>query len=100
MARPRSELSVILHTIPGVEGIYFQKPTTLEYPAIVYDIDDEYDSRADNLRYFLKKRYTVTVIDRNPDSLIPDVVGALPYSRFDRKYVVNNLHHTVYQLYF
>jgi hypothetical protein len=50
--------------------------------------------------YLLFKRYQVTVLDREPDSLIPDQVEALPHSRFDREYVVDGLNHFVFDLFF
>ena len=100
MDRPRSELQTILSSIPTVKKAYFQKPTTLEYPCIVYDVDNEYVAHASDAVYQYKTRYSITVIDRNPDSQIPSAIRGLKYSRFDRKYVVDALHHTVYTLYF
>lgn len=100
MARPRSELSELLHLIPGVEEVYFQAPTTLKYPCIVYEVDDEEVIRADNLPYVKYIRYQITVIDRNPDSLIPGVISAFPNARFDRRFKSDGLHHSVYLLYF
>lgn len=102
MARPREELQAILEGIEGVNAAYFQpdQNSQLDYPVIVYDRDDSYVSRADNIVYWLKKRYSVKVIDRNPDSLIPDKVEELPFTRFDRKYVAAGLHHTVFNVFF
>lgn len=101
MARPREDLGVILKSFPGVKKAYFQPPTSIpEYPVIIYELDDEYVAPADNLVYFDKKRYTITVIDRDPDSLIPDMVRDLPYSRLDRKFKYETLYHSVYQTYF
>lgn len=67
---------------------------------IVYEISGSEKTHADNILYLGKKRYTVTVLHRRPDSLVPDLVEALPYSTFDRKFVRNGLNHTVFQLYF
>lgn len=100
MARSQLEFQALLETLEGPEEVYFQPPTTLVYPCIKYEIDEDYVSHADNVLYWDKNRYSVTVIDRNPNSLIPRQVRALPYSRFDRKFVKDNLHHTVYQIYF
>jgi len=47
-----------------------------------------------------KKRYKVTVIDPDPDSLIPDKVASLPSAVFNRFFAANNLNHDVYNLYF
>jgi hypothetical protein len=46
------------------------------------------------------KRYQVTIIDRDPDSGIPEVVAGLPTSTFSRHFTVDNLNHDVYTLYF
>lgn len=89
----------------GQLRVYFQVPTNkapvlMEYPCIKYERDDSWVSRADNIAYLFLKRYQVTVIDRDPDSGIPDLVEALPYTRFDRYYVASNLNHWVYNMYF
>lgn len=98
----RLQLQTLLETLLGSRNVYFQPPTNtqLKLPAIVYDWDDEWAIHAANLPYASKKRYQVTVMDRNPDSLIPDKIGKLPMSAFNRRFVVDNLHHTVYSLYF
>lgn len=98
----RLHLQNLLSQIPGVAKVYFQPPVsvTLEQPCIVYERDDSWVSRADNLMYLHKKRYKITVIDRNPESLIPDSVEGLPYTRFNRFFVSAGLNHTVFQTYF
>lgn len=100
MARSREQLQTLLSDLEGVVAAYFQAPTTMEYPCIKYERSNSRAFHADNLLYLLYKRYTVTVIDRDPDSLIPDQVEALPHSRFDRKYVVDGLNHFVFDLFF
>lgn len=88
--------------ILGSDHVYFQPPPTVKmvYPCIVYRRDSEHTKRADNILYGRRKRYSVTVIDRNPDSQIPDKVGDLPLCRFDRHFTANGLNHDVYQLFF
>lgn len=100
MARPRLELQEILAGIEGVQEAYFQPKTGLQYPCIVYERSDSWIFGADNLKYLTKKRYSVTVIDRNPDSSIPDQVEDLPLSTFDRFFRLDGLNHFVFQLYF
>jgi len=46
------------------------------------------------------KRYQVKVIDRDPDSDIPDQVAAIPMSLFNRFYTAENLNHDVYSVFF
>ena len=101
MARPLSDLQVILKGLVGVKDAYIQPPTTLEYPCIMIERGLPSNvSHADNINYMLKKGYTVTVMDRNPKSLIPDQVEGLPYARFDRSFKNDGLYHTVFQLFF
>ena len=98
----RLELQALLETLLGKRNVYFQ-PTNnvnMNYPAIVYQRDYMQDANANNARYLHKKRYMVTVIDRNPDSEIPDRVGALPLCAFVRFFTKDNLNHDIYNLYF
>ncbi len=99
---PRSQLQALLADLSGVTAAYFQPPATVKmtYPCIVYRLDDIDTKFANNNPYMHKKRYMVTVIDRDPDSLIPDAVAKLPSCVFLRFYVADQLNHTVYNLYF
>lgn len=97
----RLQLNSLLKTL-GPKEVYFQPPASIQmvYPAIVYAIDNDWSEFASNLPYAHKKRYQVTVIDRNPDSLIPDKVRRLPLCSFSRNFVADNLNHNVFNLYF
>lgn len=99
---PRLSLHALLKSITGVKEAYFQPPAdiTMVYPCIVYRLDDETSRFANNFSYFRRKRYLVTVIDRDPDSLIPDRVGSLPMCIFDRHFTANNLNHYAYKIFF
>jgi len=101
MARPRSELQTILENILDVE-VYFQPPdsTRMQYPCVVYGLDRGQTDRADDILYKYTKRYQVTVIDRNPDSELPDAVVALPMCEFERSFRSDNLNHYVFNLFF
>lgn len=98
--RSRLELQAILEGI--TKYVYFQQPSSheMKFPCIRYELDDIDVKHADNVKYSAMKRYTVTVIDKDPDSVIPDRVSELPYTSFSRHYTANNLHHTVYQIYY
>src|SRR5689334_8946015 len=97
----RTSLQNLLETLLGSEHVYFQPPASvqMQYPAIVYRRDDEDTNFADNRPYKRCKRYLVTVIDKNPDSLIPDKVGDLPMCQFNRYFAADNLNHVVFVLY-
>lgn len=98
----RLELHDILKSIDGVADAYYQPPSNIEmaYPAIVYQLNDENLQHADNVPYRRRKRYSVTVIDRDPDSEIPDVIGSMPLCRFNRFFTKDNLNHFVYNLFY
>lgn len=98
----RQDLQALLEAIPGVAKVYFQPPPSVKmvYPAIVYKRDSARTEFAGNLPYRHTKRYQVTVIDKDPDSKIPDYVAALPMSTFDRFFVADQLNHDVYSVFF
>lgn len=98
----RLALHQILKDILESDNVYFQPPPTvkLNYPCIIYRRSDIKTVFANDNPYSTNKRYQVTVIDADPDSLIPDKVGRLAKCLFDRHFTANNLNHDVYDLYF
>jgi hypothetical protein len=96
----RLDLQALLETI--VDHVYFQPPSNilLVYPCIVYKRDFADTKFADDIPYANTKRYMVTAIDRDPDSVIPDKVAALPMTLFNRYYAADELHHDVYNVFF
>lgn len=99
---PRLELQTLLEGVLGSPHVYFQAPPNnqMQYPCIVYAWDDTKTDFADNSPYRHSKRYQVTVIDPDPDSLIPDDIAQLPLSSMERTFPKDDLHHFVYTLYF
>lgn len=99
---PRLELQTALEGILGSDDVHFQPPTNVQmkYPAIVYNLDFMLPEHANNKPYKVSKRYLVTVITKDPDSSIPDLVMELPECTFDRFYTSANLNHYVYKLFF
>jgi hypothetical protein len=98
----RLELQTILETL-GASKVYFQPPSTLKmnYPCIVYKRSRLDSKRANDKIYNSTVGYMVTVIDPNPDSLIPTRVLNLPLCcQFDRHYTADNLNHDVFNLYY
>ena len=98
----RADLQVILEGILGTDKVYFQPPANIElsYPCIIYKRERFDRSFGNDRPYALFKGYQVTVIDRDPDSVIVDAVAKLPMSRHDRNFAVDNLNHDVFTLYF
>lgn len=103
MARPRKELSKMLKEIlPDLKYFYFSPPSGLQmmYPCLVYKLEGDAVQKADNMKYLKQKRYTITIIDENPDSLFPEQLERLDYCTFDRAFASDNLNHFVYTLYY
>lgn len=98
----RLELQSLFETLLGSRNVYFDPPATVQmkYPAIVYSLDDFANSHANNGVYIQTTGYAVTVIDKNPDSEIVKKIAKLPLCVFDRHYVSDNLHHSVFTLYY
>ena len=102
MAIRRLLLHEVLCDILGTKNAYFQPPESIKmnYPAIVYGLDDIMSQYANDGVYLSRRRYSVTVIDKNPDSSIIGKIAALPNCRFNRHYEKDNLNHNVFTLYF
>ena len=88
--------------ILGSDNVYFQRPSSvvMQYPAIKYELNDISMDYADDRPYTTAKRYSVTIIDKNPDSILPDLMTALPFCSFDRFYTADNLNHWVFNLFY
>lgn len=86
----------------GEDHCYFQPPANLEmeYPCIRYNYTNDDDDFADNIHYRHFKGYTITVIDEDPDSKIPNRLKELPYCTFDRYFAFDGLNCFVYTLYY
>lgn len=99
---PRLELQAILEDLLGSRNVYFQPPAavTMKYPCIVYNRDSIDTKFADNNPYHHSKRYSITVIDRDPDTKISDKVASLPSCSFSTHFTSDNLNHDVFNLYF
>lgn len=98
----RLELHELLKAIMGNDNVYFQPPPSIQmhYPCIIYSRDSADTKYANDFPYLVKRRYMITIIDRNPDSEIPDKVSKLMYCRYSRHYKVDNLNHDVFNIYF
>ncbi len=98
----RSDLQRLLEGILGSRNVYFQPPESIKmkYPAIVYALEDIENTHANNGVYLSRKKYSVTVIDKDPDSDLVGRMVKLPVCQFDRHYKSENLNHWVFSLYF
>lgn len=99
----RLQLQTLLESfLPSDRKAWFQPPSTVElsYPTILYSHDYNAVVHSNNYPYKVTKRYQLTVIDENPDSLIVDKVQALPMCSMVRKFEADELNHTIFDLYF
>lgn len=98
----RIELQRLLEGILGSRNVYFQPPTNIKmkYPAIVYQRDAIEAMFADNLPYKLDERYSIMVIDPDPDSKIPGKIAQLPSCHHARRFTADNLNHDVFTIHY
>lgn len=97
----RLTLHELLVSLLGSTNVYYQPPENikLNYPCIVYNLDNDFVIRADNRVYHRRMRYQVTHITRDPDGSIYDEVIDVPYASLERTFVADGLHHMVYNIY-
>ena len=99
----RLQLQKIFEDLIENDNVYYQPPESLKmsYPCIRYSLSRHIDRYADNRKYINRKCYEVIVIDRNPESKIPDkILEVLPYSNLDRFYSADNLNHFAMTIYY
>lgn len=101
----REMLQDILSSIEGVQKVYFQPPEKrmFEYPCIVYELNELNTMYSNNTRYLTFPKYTVTLIDKNPESPIQQLLLDLGQGcrvSFDRFFTLDGLNHWVYSLIF
>lgn len=102
MAR-RLQLHEKLCEILGTRNVYFQPPASvkLRYNCIVYKVLNRNDLRADNKRYRNLIAYEVKLIYRDPDSELPEIImNSFDYIMHNNTFVVDNLHHDVFTVYY
>lgn len=99
----RLDLHAALLSVSGLENAYYQPPESvrLVYPCIIYSRDGKAEQFANDKLYTGTYRYTVTVVDTDPDSTIPDAIAKhIPLTSYDRRFVSDGLYHDVFQIYY
>lgn len=88
--------------VPHADRVYFQAPSAKRsYPCIIYNFNGYKQTRANNKMYTAEKSYIITVIDRDPDTPIPDkILSSFEKCKFDRVYKADGLYHYVFTLYY
>ena len=94
-------VSEILPINVAAARVKFQPSTNtkLTYPCVLYRTSSIDVKKADNQNYLKKTCYTLTVIDRDPDSPIRDLFIDFPYCRMSTPFVSDNLYHFPFTLY-
>ncbi len=98
----RTELQTLLENLLGSRNVYFQPPESIKlaYPCIVYKLDKADSTFANDKPYSNSKRYSVTLIDKNPDNVFVDKLLKLPMCSFDRTFSADNLNHYNFNIYY
>lgn len=99
----RLKLHEELCNIPDVKKVYFQPPQSvrMEYPCIRYSFGAPDQKYANDMNYQHTKRYDGVVIDRNPESGIPDqLLKQFPMCRLGTPYFADNLNHFPFTIYY
>lgn len=102
MSMTRLELQDALESVLDSTNVYFNPPASvrINYPAIIYKLENIDQRYADDKTYKKDRAYIVTLIHQDPDNDVVDkLVWEFQKIRFDRTYVYENLYHYVYVLY-
>ena len=97
----RIDLHNLLLELAG-PNVYYQIPSNMKmkYPAVKYERGRIDNNHADNIVYSQNTSYTITVISKNPDEPIVEKISKIPTCEYDRDYIIDNLYHTVFKIYY
>lgn len=93
----RLELHKKFEDILGSKNVYFQPPETMrmQYPCILYFKTSVSTRYANNMAYKNTQGYTVTYVDKSPDSEIPFILlKSFECTKIDSFYKSEGLNHT------
>ncbi len=99
----RLELHEEFCGILGTRYAYFEPPENvkMKYPCIVYERAGFSKHNANDRKYVGTPRYSVTVIDTDPDSMIyEEILDTFSTCSYDRSFTSENLKHDVLTLYY
>ena len=94
----REELQSKLEELLGAKHVYYH--LKMEYPAIRYSKSEIQNLYANNIKYISHNVYDLVVISKKPDNPVIKKILELPYSEFDRHYVVDGLNHDIIRIFF
>lgn len=99
----RIELQYKLEEILGSNKVYYRPPENikLSYPCIIYHLRNGDIEYANNKTYVFKRSYDLQLIHKTADTdLIEALLGAFSYIRFENSFIVDNLIHENFILYY
>ena len=98
----RQKLQSKFEELLGSRNVYYQPPNNLvmQYDAIRYSRSTDQVKNANNVKYLKMKSYDGIVISRKPDPEVVDKISDLPYTSFGSPYVVDNLYHYPFTIYY
>ena len=97
----RIDLHNLLLELAG-PNVYYQIPSNMKmkYPAVKYERGRIDNNHADNIVYSQNTSYTITIISKDPDEPIVEKISKIPTCEYDRDYIIDNLYHTVFKIYY
>lgn len=99
----RLDFQTKLESILGSRNVYFQPPESikLNYPCIIYKLNNVDVKNADDSSYIINKSYQVTLIHRDPDNeTMNDILLGFKHVKLNNYFTSENLHHYVYTIFF
>lgn len=99
----RLELQARLEQILGARNVIFQPPSSyqLTYPCVIYSIGSGDAKNANDKVYHFRNSYEVTFIYKKPMvEIIEQMVTDLPMCKCNKTFVIDNLYHYVFTLYY
>lgn len=102
LEQKRLKLHEFLCELIRSRNCYYSPPSSKEmiYPCVVYDLANPNLKHADNIAYLIFLKWTITVIDEDPDSEIASSFFSIPKCSFNSKFESDDLNHFVFSLYF
>ena len=96
----QSELEAVLES----KNVYFQPPESIrmKYPCFVYEATGMSVKLADDTKYTKHMRYQLMYITKEPDTqpMIETILDHFKYISYSRHFIIDSLHHDVFDLYY
>ena len=82
------------------DHVYYQAPKLgMKYPAIKFSKSERQNLHANNNVYGQIQYYDVTVIERDPDKPLSEIISKISTARYVAGYISDSLYHEKYTVY-